>query len=272
MSQTYRVLSNIPELPRSLSSGETLHNTFVPLSGRPSHMGAWLHRHSFSHDAVILENPDYAQLRVLCLLRALTPLRRVPLSVVDLILPPPVTGVQRLKAELYKRLLRQVDLLLLYMKDTAGMQRHYGVAAEKARYIPFKVNDSDKLAALAGQSGDYIWTGGRSHRDYQTFCSAIAPLQYPTQIISPRLEEQLQHGSSFEGNHLPPHVSLVHDDGSNLSWNQSIAGAKLVVLPIRAGVITPAGVSAYLVAMALKKCVIITECPAVTGILQSDVM
>ncbi|MCA9665027.1 MAG: glycosyltransferase [Myxococcales bacterium] len=267
---TYRIISNIETLPADLGNGAHIEHTFSALPASPPTLGVQLQLSSYKYDAVVLDMPPYSQLRTLCALRAVMPFNKAKLVLVDLILPPPHTFMQKAKAQLYRQLLKQADLLLLFMKDTSGIKRYYGIPPEKCRYIPFKVNDFDKLSAMAKIDGDYIWAGGRSHRDYDTFTRAVSAAGFPTRITAPKLDEQRQHGSDFAGHTLPPHVQLIHDDGTNESWNRTIADAKMVVMPVKKGVVSPAGVSAYLVAMALKKCVIISNCPAVDGILEND--
>jgi hypothetical protein len=69
------------------------------------------------------------------------------------------------------------------------------------------------------------------------------------------------------GETIPDNVKIVHDDGSLLSWVRHMAESKFVVLPISPDSIAASGISTYLMAMALKKCVIITEGPATKGLL-----
>jgi hypothetical protein len=92
-------------------------------------------------------------------------------------------------------------------------------------------------------------------------------LNVPGLIVTPQAEINAQHGTSLDGVMPPANVQLIHDDGSMASWVNKIANAKLVVFCISPETISPSGVSAYLLAMALKKCVIISDCPATRDIL-----
>jgi glycosyltransferase involved in cell wall biosynthesis len=51
------------------------------------------------------------------------------------------------------------------------------------------------------------------------------------------------------------------------SWIDFLSRATAVILPILPGKLSPSGLSAYLVSMALGKCVIITDSPATRGLI-----
>jgi glycosyltransferase involved in cell wall biosynthesis len=118
--------------------------------------------------------------------------------------------------------------------------------------------------------GAYVFTGGRSRRDYETFCRALAGLPYRGRILTPEAAENAEHGTQLAGIEPPPNVEIVHDDGSNASWLEHLAGARLVVFCIGPETMSPSGVSAYLQAQALGKCVIVSECPSTRGILEHE--
>jgi glycosyltransferase involved in cell wall biosynthesis len=100
----------------------------------------------------------------------------------------------------------------------------------------------------------------------------MAQLPYPAKILMPLSEQEREaHGTrSLLGAQLPPTVEVVHDDGTSASWNRYLAGARLVVIPISADTISAAGNGTYIQAMALGKCVIITDCPGLRGILENE--
>ena len=64
---------------------------------------------------------------------------------------------------------------------------------------------------------------------------------------------------------LPPNVEVVRHDGSD-SFLDHIAASRLVALPIKRENISASGIGVYLAAMALGKCVVISEGPAVNGV------
>lgn len=79
----------------------------------------------------------------------------------------------------------------------------------------------------------------------------------------------LQHGTDLAAlsADLPPNVEIKHDDGTYESWLAFMARSRMVVLPITRASIYAHGAGTYLVAMALKKCVIVSENEGSHGIL-----
>ena len=117
--------------------------------------------------------------------------------------------------------------------------------------------------------GDYVFTGGRSRRDFVTFCLALRTLGYPAVIVTSRSEEAVLHETYIDNSLVPNNVRIIHDDGTPESWIHWISGSRLVVLCISDDSISPSGVGVYLEAMGVGKCVIITDCPASRDILEN---
>ena len=68
---------------------------------------------------------------------------------------------------------------------------------------------------------------------------------------------------------MPGNVTVTADDDSAETWINWIARSRFVILPVMPDVLKPSGISAYLVAMALGKCVIITDSPATHGLIDA---
>jgi hypothetical protein len=257
-------------LPDRLRCGGRLENRTVKRRGRPWLEGFALFFASMFRDAVVLYEPT-RELFVLCALRWLFPFARARLIVVDLILARPGRSFRQRVSTIVKRLLlRRVDHYLLHIKDISGLQECYGVPPGRVRYIPFKVNSWDVVRQMDVPEGEYVFTGGRSRRDYCTFCHALGALGYPALLLTPRTEENREHETFWQPHNLPGNVRLVHDDGSPRSWIGHMARARLVVICIDPCSISASGIGTYLLAMALGKCVIVTESPATRGILTHE--
>src|SRR5258708_11274322 len=98
----------------------------------------------------------------------------------------------------------------------------------------------------------------------------MAGLPYETILLTPGGAENAEHGTHFEPSTLPRSIRVVRDDGSARSWIEHLANARIVVLCIAPDSISASGIGTYLLAMALKKCVIITDSPATRGILEHE--
>jgi len=200
-----------------------------------------------------------------CLLKRLFPSSRLKIVAVDLILPAPRTLLQRLRVTVIGWLFRAVDRFIFYSKDTSGLQVVYGLPGDKIRYVPFKVNDYHTVLDTPTSDAGYILSCGRSYRDYATFCRALEGLPYSARIVA-TLDQLRENGTDFDLRSVPPNVNVVAHDGASASWIDWIARSKVVVLPISADALVPAGISACLVAMALGKCVVVSDSPVTRGI------
>jgi glycosyltransferase involved in cell wall biosynthesis len=263
------VACNIPAMPQQTQS---LRCTYIPLEERGGTNWDRLRMclNAYGNDALIIDQAPYT-LSVLCALRMLWPFGFGSLISLDLVLSRPGSSIrERIKAGLKRLLFRQVDHFLMHLKNKRALKEVFGIAPHKLRYLPFKVNRLEVLEQYQGRTGTYVFTGGRSRRDYPTFCAAMSGLDYPGLILVPPPEVSSQHGTHLTGLQPPGNVKIVHDDGSLASWFEKLAGAKVVVFCISPETISPSGVSAYLMAMAMKKCVIISDSPATHDILEHE--
>ena len=263
--QPLRIVSNL-DLLKSLQEAphdiqlkvHSLHGGFVRRSVGILKMYA----SSFGHAAIFLNCPS-GELATLCLLKWIIPFNRAFVIVADLILPKPSNIIERVKSYIWKILFHQVALFVLHQRDFTGYQEYFGIQEDRTTYVPFKVNAIEHLNKIKVEEGDYIFTGGVSSRDYETLAAAISELDYKVVVLTP----SPAHARSLEKFRFGKNVHVAIDDGSSESWVNYIANSMFVVLPIDPEVLSPAGVSTYLVAMALRKCVVVTDGPATRGTL-----
>jgi glycosyltransferase involved in cell wall biosynthesis len=216
---------------------------------------------------VALFTAEARQLVVFCLLKLLWPGRCRRLVSVDPVLQRPRNFRERLRLGIVRLLLRQVDLFLVFFRDTRGLEMVYRIDPAKIRYVPFKINDYHTVITHPTRDEGFVLSCGRSKRDYTTFCKALATLPYAARILAPGKEENLKHGTTSDFRSLPANVRQVTDDGSHASWIDWISRCTCLVLPVLPDTLAPSGISTYLVAMALGKCVIVTDGPATRGLI-----
>jgi hypothetical protein len=97
--------------------------------------------------------------------------------------------------------------------------------------------------------GGYVFAGGDSLRDFETLAAAVDGLDVPVRI-----------GTNNPLGELPPNVTggpVTPDE-----YNDLLADARVVVVPMRAAARRGAGLITYLNAMALGKPVIVSDTPA----------
>lgn len=202
-----------------------------------------------------------------CLFKVLTPFSRVKIVSLDTVLPIPraETWQQSLTLFVKRQLFGRVHLFIEYFRDTQGYERYYGIPADKFRYVPFKINRYERVRQTPTSDEGYIFCGGNTRRDFQTLLQAVEGLPYTVKIVTMGEAVIQGHGSSLDERALPPNVAVVRHDGSD-SFLDFIARARLVALPIKRGNISASGIGVYLASMALGKCVVISEGPAVNRV------
>ena len=222
-------------------------------------------------DVVVL-NIDQRKLMIAAALRRL-PFVKFRLVSVDLVLRQPGSSFDRCKAAIKRTLLSGVDRFVLYFRNIAGYKRWYGIDADRAVYVPFKVNGYDRLASqpAATPEGEYVLCAGRTLRDIETFVAAMRQCGCPGVLLQQRRELLAEHGTRAWLGELPANVRLVIDDGDRFEdFVEHVAKARVVVIPRFKHDIAPTGISTYLLAMALKKCVIISKGPGAEDVLNDQ--
>ena len=225
-------------------------------------------RQCFSADLIIIDN-NHSRVYVAALLRPWLPFRLIS---VDLILRQPTGLRERALARLKALALAQVDKFIFYFKNTAGYERCYGLRPERIAYAPFKPNGKDEASwPDTVPEGDYVLCAGRTMRDLSTFVKAMAKTGCPAVLLQQPAEIMREHGTDDWREELPPNIKLVtHEDGKLATFLSFIANAKLVVIPRYKRDIGCTGISTYLMAMALGKCVVISEGPGVDDLLKGE--
>jgi len=232
---------------------------------------------TFKVDILIL-NIEESLLFKLCLLRYLFPWNRCLLVSVDILLKRPVTLTEKIKCRIQSILLRKVDAFILYFSDVSRYSNYYGLQRKKCTYVPFKVNQLKAIQSyLADQAdvgdasdGDCVMAIGRSLRDLNTFISAMEKTKLPGVILRQSHSIMAEHGSLLPNRDLPINLKEEIHDGNQASFIRNIARARMVVIPRYRWDLKSTGISTYLMAMAMGKCVIISHGPGATELLRHD--
>jgi glycosyltransferase involved in cell wall biosynthesis len=154
---------------------------------------------------------------------------------------------------------------------TSYEQRAYadqlGLPLERVCHLPIGTHDIFG-GQFGKEPGDFVFSGGRSGRDYATLMKAFHGLDIPL-VVNAR-------PFNLRGLHIPPNVQvndlLPAEQYREHNWN-----ARFVIVPLR-NVGEAVGLTAILYAMAAGKAVICTDLPGpaeyvhpgVTGLLVSE--
>lgn len=194
---------------------------------------------------------------------SLDPFRRCRITTLDFF----AADIQPWLKPIARWSLRRVARFLVYFKDASPTAQLHGVPPGRFHYIPFKINGYELIRdARTGDEG-YIFSGGRSRRDFATFFAAVEGSGYPVKLLTGKESDLTPHGSSLHGLTVPSNVEVLHDDSSMEYFVRVLAGARLVVIPLLRGTGTQAGIGVYLQAMAAGKCLIISSGLGVSDVL-----
>ena len=233
--------------------------------GRVVH-GVRLLRSLKRYDALIVFNADIDD-AILAFVAKRILRRETSIIFFDALLQRPVGLKGICKSRIKRALFAGVDRFFCVHKDTSGYQRYYGIDAAKFVYIPFKANNfHDRLKYKSGDEG-YVLACGASLRDYRTFVEAADRMKVPAKIMLPKKNAAEFHNTDLDEARLPSCVEVIRHDFDKHSWNQIMANARVVVIPIQGSAIQAAGISASLEAMAIGKPVVITEGVSTRGML-----
>jgi hypothetical protein len=118
----------------------------------------------------------------------------------------------------------ELELIVFSEAERRNLVETVGVPRDRVHRVVYR----GKLQASAGAHGNdgaYIFTGGYTNRDYETFFAAVRPLGYEVVAVA---------SARNDVGAPPPNVDLRID----IAWDefeQLIAGCALLVLPLRAG-------------------------------------
>lgn len=224
---------------------------------------------SFRYDYILLNCAAY-DVMVLAFFKLICPFNHCKLISVDIVLRTPSSFKGKIFQIARKILFKKVHLFIEYFKNTSGYEKYFSIKKEKFRYVPFKINSYELIRKTIISDEEYIFSGGRSLRDFPTLIEAMQNLDYHIKIVTQPNSIIKQHGTFLNDNKLPANIEVIRHDGNQETFIKYIAASKLVVIPLIKETIAAAGISVYLMSMALKKCTILSDLPGTTDVLGYD--
>lgn len=236
---------------------------------------AWqeVRKHLSAADLIVVDCRDFLIYRLAAHF-LLFPWRRKPLIAVDLVLRKPQSLRHRFTAVIKRLLLTRVSHFIHYFKDISGYTKYFGVPQVRSSYVPFKVNIHHLDLSPGDLREEYVFTMGVSLRDYDTFIRAIAELPYPATIPEFSFEhfEGRDRGFTWTRQNIPRNLTILPDTGNRHDLLRNMGRARLVVVPTQADSLCASGISTYLDAMYLGKCVIATSGPGASDVLSDQAL
>ncbi|MGI0134788.1 MAG: glycosyltransferase, partial [Candidatus Micrarchaeaceae archaeon] len=126
--------------------------------------------------------------------------------------------------------------------------RRFSVPKEQLVCVPYYTTCWDTSYHVT--EGEYIFSGGDYTRDYASLITAVRDRPYRT-VIAARFRHY------FDAINVPPNVEIVTVGHSE--FFRLMSGARVVVVPLKGGLLQSGGQQTYLNAMAMGKPVIVAD-------------
>jgi glycosyltransferase involved in cell wall biosynthesis len=177
-------------------------------------------------------------------LQALCPWGRKPHVMIDCnwyLDPRPLRAwLKRLRLRVAARSVRR--FVVWASHELEDYARAFGLPREKLAYVPFHTTLHDYQYEV--RDDGYLFTGGNYDRDYPTLIDAVRTLDLPVWIATTRPEQ-------LRGVDVPGHVRV--EGTSAAGFRRAMAAARVVVVPMRQGLLHSGGQQTCLNAMLLGK-------------------
>jgi glycosyltransferase involved in cell wall biosynthesis len=267
-----QILTDFPTFPARWKAKPSVEGTSRTTLVRPSLKRLPHLMSDIRNSDLIVVHQNVSKALGLAALFTIAPPLKKPLILVDAVFSKPQTKRQKVRAWMTRLLLRRVDHFIHYFRELNGYQKVYGISPDRSSYVPFKANlygDSEALQMAETEKEEYVFAAGWSLRDYDTFIKAISRLDCRAALCHPLKDRLQKHGARFTHKleHLPENLVVLPNDGTRKDWIRNLSKARIVVIPLLRESMRAAGISVYMDAMLLGKCVIVSEGPGVSDVL-----
>ncbi|HTU16666.1 MAG TPA: glycosyltransferase [Gemmataceae bacterium] len=177
-------------------------------------------------------------------LQTLCPWGRKPHVIIQCMWDMPPSRLKAWLKRLRVRLAaRSVDRFALWAShEVEDFARAFGLPPWKFQYVPFHHTLHDFQYEI--RDDGYLFAGGNSDRDYRTLVEAVRPMDVPAWIA-------MTQRDLLAGVEVPSHVRV--EGTTPEGFRQAMAGAKLIVVPMRKDTLRSGGQQTVLNAMLMGK-------------------
>jgi glycosyltransferase involved in cell wall biosynthesis len=222
--------------------------------GRPHelrHSVRWarkLYRHSRDFDAVVSGSERVAS--IFALLQAIRRPRPVPHIFIECMwqMPSGRFALAMRRAQ-YRLQMRATSRIVVWSRRQVDMySRVFRLKREKFVFLPYHTTFAN--TTFPPTEGNYIFAGGDTGRDYASLLEAVR--DFPRRVIIAALRRD-----HFQGVKVPDNVEIL--TARPEQFMELLAGAWVVVVPLKGGLLHSGGQQTYLNAMALGKPVVVAD-------------
>jgi glycosyltransferase involved in cell wall biosynthesis len=222
-------------------------------------------RTTFSHRSVrradvalaILEQEGYAH--ALLKRQRMSPWSATPLALLSCWLADTARTANRIKLDCLRLISQGADLLIFWSRNQRQIFRErLEVPDDRLFFVPFGIETEFYLPQpylpKPGSDGNYILAVGNDPgRDFQTFLTAVANIDYPVKIAC--RQERLV------GLDIPSNVEVL-GEVDHLHYRELLYGSAVVVIPTKPATVYPTGQTVLLNAMSCQRPTVVTATAA----------
>ena len=189
-------------------------------------------------------------------IRKLLRLHRPAHIIVDATVATTLSDIGGMKRGVLRWLLNQVDAVITFSSEQCTFWSRIGPSPQKVHFFPLSVDlDFWNSHKAPEKSSTYIFSGGKSGRDYRTLIAAVEQIKLPLVLVTTKNPATGENG--VEGVTIPPNVRII--EGVPIyTFRDLMEGAKFVVIPLKS-IHSPEGQTVLVEAMAMEKAVIVTK-------------
>ena len=188
---------------------------------------------------------------IFALLQSCLPFRRVPCVQIDCLWrQDPRRSKHLLRTVTLKIMNRSVARFCVWARrERENFSQAFRLPIEKFVFIPYHTTAVEYVLPMP-TDGEYIFSGGNSDRDYRTLLEAVDGL--PVRVLIASTEPNLPSDMR-----IPPNVDVRGYTPD--AFLRTMAGCRLNVVPLTAGLLRSAGQQSFLNSMWLGKPTIVTD-------------
>lgn len=150
---------------------------------------------------------------------------------------------------LKRNLLKLMDLIVVFTtQEIENYSKYFKLDKKKFKFLAFGHTLSNYEYEV--EEGDYIFCSGDGVRDYKTFVEAIRGM--PIKAVIP-----CRDPSVFKDINVPKNIEIKTVSADE--YRKLMGKSRIVVVPIRKGLMIGGGVQSYLNAMCMGKAVIVSD-------------
>ena len=200
----------------------------------------------------MLEQEGYAH--ALLKRQGIFPWSATPLALLTCWLAEAARTASTTKLRTLRFIAQGADLLIFWSSNQRQIfQERLDVPDERLFFVPFGT-ETEFFLPQPRRGGDYILSVGNDPgRDFQTFVTAIADIDYPVKIAC--------RPERLVGIDIPSNLEVL-GEVNHLRYRELLYGAAVVVIPSRPAVVYPTGQTVLLNAMSCQRPTVVTAAAA----------